>query len=74
MNWLKIADGYVRIDSIIDVHINTSFPKTIYFLLSNGTSVKYKTFNSAEEAVIGMEEFLKWIHGGTYTINDIKLP
>ena len=74
MNWLKIEDGYVRVDSIIDVHINKSFPKTVYFLLSNGNSVKYKTFGSPEEATLGMEEFLKWIHGGIHIIDDVKLP
>ena len=56
MNWIKIKEGYVRQDAIVDAHITPYYPKTIFFLLTTGTSVKYADYESEEEAWEALEQ------------------
>ena len=55
MIWLKTKDGYVRQDAIIDVHISPYYPKTIYFHLISGESVKFYDFKTEEDAKNALE-------------------
>lgn len=61
MTWIKIKDGYVRQDAIIDVHIAQSYPKTIYFLLISGDSVKLNDYESEEMAKETLEKVVDFL-------------
>lgn len=65
MDWIKIEDGYVRKDTIVDVHINRWSPSEVMFVLVSGDSTLYKRCESSEEAKSAMEDFINWITGKT---------
>ena len=56
--WIKTVDGYVKAKAIIDVHISQYYPKTVYVTLKCGTSIKYKTYDSEEEAIAELEKLV----------------
>ena len=61
MTWIKVKDGYVRQDAIIDVHIAQYYPKTIYFLLISGDSVKLNDYESEEMAEETLEKVVDFL-------------
>lgn len=61
MTWIKVKDGYVRQDVIIDVHIAQYQPKAIYFLLSSGDSVKLNDYESEEMAKETLEKVVDFL-------------
>lgn len=61
MTWIKVKDGYVRQDAIIDVHIAQYHPKSIYFLLISGDSVKLNDYESEEIAKETLEKVVDFL-------------
>ena len=63
-DWIKVCDGYVRTDAIIDVHINQTYPGAVYVVLVSGDSVKYKDFGGDRiSAEIAMDELMNYLTG-----------
>ena len=56
--WIKTVNGYVKAKAIIDVHTSSFYPKTVYIILKDGTSVPYKTCDSEEEAIAEVEKLV----------------
>ena len=69
MDWIETADGYVRKDAIIDVHISRYCPGAIYMSLINGDSVKYKDYGSDDEsAKTALSELMNYLTGNEFHI------
>ena len=65
-DWIKVCDGYVRKDTIIDVHINQTYPGAVYIVLINGDSVKYKDYGTRNDlARYAMEELMNYLTGNS---------
>ena len=61
-DWIKVCDGYVRTDAIIDIHINQTYPGAVYVVLINGDSVKYKDFGGDRiSAAIAMDKLVNYL-------------
>ena len=59
MVWIKTQDGYVRQDSIIDVHISPYYSETIFFRLISGDTIKFFNFKTEEAARDALEKIIK---------------
>ena len=71
MDWIKMCDGYVRSDCIIDIHINKPYPGVVYVTLTSGDSVKYKDFGGDRvSAGLAMDELLGYLTGRRTRIED----
>lgn len=71
-DWIKICDGYVRTDAIVDVHINKTYPGVVYLALVNGDSVKYRDFGGDKKsAEIVMEELVDFLTGHSIDLHSL---
>lgn len=71
-DWIKICDGYVRTDAIVDVHINKTYPGAVYLALVNGDSVKYKNFGGdRKSAEVAMEELIDYLTGRSIDLKNL---
>ena len=48
MDWIRVKDGYVRSDAIIDVHVSPYC--SVFFHLASGYSVKLNDFETEAAA------------------------
>ena len=58
MDWIKTKEGYVRQDAIIDVHISPYYPKTIFFHLISGDTIKFQDFKAETDAAKALEQIV----------------
>lgn len=71
-DWIKVYDGYVRTDAIIDVHINQTYPGAVYVVLVSGDSVKYKDFGGDKKsAEVAMEELIDYLTGQSIDLKSL---
>ena len=71
-DWIKVCDGYVRTDAIIDIHINQTYPGAVYVVLVSGDSVKYKDFGGdRESAEVAMEELIDYLTGRSIDLKNL---
>lgn len=59
MSWIKTKEGYVREDAIIDIHISPYYPKTIFFRLVSGETIKYQDFKDEGSAAFALGKIVK---------------
>lgn len=71
-DWIKVCDGYVRTDAIIDVHINQTYQGAVYVVLVSGDSVKYKDFGEdRKSAEIAMDELIGYLTGQAIDLHSL---
>ena len=71
-DWIKVCDGYVRTDAIIDVHINQTYRGAVYVVLVSGDSVKYKDFGGdRKSAEVAMDELIGYLTGRSIDLKSL---